>query len=138
AAEKAAPLPARSEHANPDEGAPEKESAGHARIHPLTWGLLGAGGAGFGTALAFELARGSQGGDARHASTGIEGKSAYDGAKTDQTVARVALVAGSAFAIAGGVLLYLDLSSGSHSEENVTARVGCGARDCGISVHGRF
>jgi tetratricopeptide (TPR) repeat protein len=126
-----------------DEGPPPEDVEGEEKparhtVRPLTWGFLGAGVVGFGTAIALELARASNVDDARHASSATDGKKLYDSAKTDQTGARVALIAGSAFAITGGVLLYLDLSSGSRAHGNVTAGVGCDGRDCGVAVHGHF
>lgn len=116
----------------------QTEPTGLGRVHLLTWGAIGVGVAGLGTALAFELARSAAVDDARHASTNLEGKDSYDRAKTDQTLARVSLAVGSAFAVAGAALLYLDLTSGKRAGPEARAALGCRGPTCGVIVHGRF
>jgi tetratricopeptide (TPR) repeat protein len=119
---------------------PEADGQRHglARVRPLTWIAFGVGAAGLGSSVAFELMRSSSVKDARQAKTAIEGKDRYDRAVTDQTLSRVALAVGSAFAVAGGVLLYFDLKSHKSESSATTAAIGCGAAACGVAVHGSF
>jgi len=107
--------------------APEVDSPG---VRPLTWIALGVGAAGLGAALGFELARTGAVESARQAPTNIEGKDEYDRAKSLETPARIAAGIGAAFAVAGGVLLYLDLTSGD--AKGPTARIGCSPMSCGF------
>jgi tetratricopeptide (TPR) repeat protein len=123
-----------SKPATPDViAAPE---AGGTGIRPLTWVALGVGAAGLGVALGFELARAGAVESAREAPTNVAGKEEYDRAKSLETPAWISAGIGAAFAVAGGVLLYLDLTSG-HSR-GPTARVGCSPASCGMTFSARY
>jgi tetratricopeptide (TPR) repeat protein len=120
--------------------APPPSSQGAApgpRVSPLTWTALGVGAAGLGTALGFELAR-SASVAAASEGTQLEGKAHLDQASTYQTVARVSLGIGAAFAAAGGVLLYMDLSSPSATEQRTRGAIGCSGPLCGVVLDGAF
>jgi len=97
------------------------------RVRPLTWAAFGVAAVGFGASLGFDLARSGEIDDARKAATNLAGKDHYDQAVTDATLSKVMFGAGALFAVAGGVLLYLDLNA--HPK---TQRTGLGAR-CGPS-----
>ncbi len=103
------------------------------RITPVTWSALGVGVAGLGAALGFEFARAAAVSSAK-SETNVEGKDRYDEATTYQTISRVSLGVGSAFAVAGGVLLYFDLWK--RGATDVTAA--CSGPSCGVEVHGAF
>ena len=113
------------------------EPSGRSRVGPLTWTTLSIGAAGLGAALGFEFAR-SGAVDSARAGTNLEGKDQYDRATSFQTMARVSLGVGAAFAAAGGVLLYIDLSSSPAPGPKTGAAVGCRGALCGVTFHGAF
>jgi tetratricopeptide (TPR) repeat protein len=115
--------------------APEAESAG---VRPLTWIALGLGATSLGAALGFELARSGAVESAREAPTNLAGKDEYDRAKSLETSARIAVGIGAAFAVAGGVLLYLDLTSDPSGGTRTTGAVGCTPGSCGLTVTTRY
>ncbi len=106
------------------------------RVHPWTWAALGAGVATLAGSAGFELARRSAESDARSAQDQLAYQKDYDTMKSRQTAARVLLGVGGALTVAGGVLLYLDLSP--KKEHGAAVGFGCGARFCGVSTRGRF
>jgi tetratricopeptide (TPR) repeat protein len=106
------------------------------RVGPLTWGAFGVGVAGLGTALGFELAR-SAAVSRIGGGTQLSGHDAYNQATTYQTVARVSVGVGAAFAAVGGVLLYLDLSGPAPSTRTGVA-AGCSGPLCGVTLDGAF
>jgi tetratricopeptide (TPR) repeat protein len=112
-------------------------SKGLSRVGPLTWTAFGVGAAGLGAALGLEMARSSAVDSARHSATQREGKDHYDQATSFQTASRVALGVGAAFAAAGGVLLYFDLSSDPATPKRGVS-AGCGGPTCGLSFDGTF
>jgi tetratricopeptide (TPR) repeat protein len=114
----------------------DRGSSGLSRVHPWTWAALGAGVAGLGAALGFELARHSAERDARSAPDQIAYQADYYSMKSRQTTARVLLGVGGALTVTGGVLLYLDLTPASSSSAEVG--MGCATRWCGMSARGRF
>lgn len=121
--------------------APKQDSAPHAhRVgpRPLTWAAFGVGAAGLGLALGFELARSGAVDSARSAPSNLEGKDDYDRAKSFETLGKVALGVGAAFTVAGGVLLYLDLSSKDDQTTRTAASVACTGSFCRVAVHGTF
>lgn len=126
-------VPAAPQAALEATAAPESDRGG---IRPLTWVALGAGAAGLGVALGLELARAGAVESAREAPTNIAGKEEYDRAKSLETPARISAGIGAAFVVAGGVLLYLDLTSGNSS--GPTARVGCSPASCGMTFTARY
>jgi len=131
----AAPAPAS---ATPSDTASERgpiRSEHH--VSPLTWAAFGVGAAGLGSALGFELARSSAVDSARNAPNNVDGKDDYDRAKSFETLGKVAFGVGAAFAVAGGVLLYLDLTSGGSDEGPKTA-VACGGTGCGLTFKTKF
>lgn len=117
--------------------APPAESSRPSRIGPLTWTTLSLGAAGLGAALGFEFAR-SAAVDSARTGTNLEGKDRYDQATSFQTMARLSLGVGAAFAAAGGVLLYMDLSSSPAPGPKVGTAVGCRGALCGLTFHGAF
>lgn len=117
---------------------PPHSSSPGPRVRPLTWVALGVGAAGLGSALGFELARSGAVDSARNAPSNLEGKNDYDSAQSFATLGRVALGVGAAFAVTGGVLLYLDLSKKDRGPENATGAVGCNATACGATFVERF
>jgi tetratricopeptide (TPR) repeat protein len=126
--------PVTTEPSKPD-SAPHRSGG----IGPLTWAAFGVGAVGLGSALGFELARSGAADSARQAPTQVEGKDDRDRAVSFETLGRVALGVGAAFTVAGGVLLYLDLSSSkSERSPSASAAFGCGAASCGVRVNGRF
>jgi tetratricopeptide (TPR) repeat protein len=125
----------------PEPSKPPAAEPSHSRsskVGPLTWVAFGIGAAGLGSALAFELARSGAVDSARQAPTNVDGKDDYDRAKSFETLGKVTLGVGAAFTVAGGVLLYLDLSSKTERPSSTTASVGCGAASCGVAVSGKF
>jgi hypothetical protein len=112
---------------------PETRSA---PIRPLTWIALGVGAAGLGAGLGFELARAGAVESAREAPTNLAGQEEYDRAKSLEAPGRIAAGIGAAFAVAGGVLLYLDLTSGDAN--GPTARVGCSPASCGVTFAAKY
>jgi len=123
--------------ASPAPSAPGDARASGHHVSLLTWSTLGLGAAGLGTALGFELAR-SGSVDAAREGTQLEGKSRYDQATTYQTVSRVSVGIGAAFAAVGGVLLYLDLSSPSATDARTRGAIGCSGPLCGVTLDGAF
>lgn len=120
---------------SPKDAAPEEAQPSGARVRPLTWVAFGVGAAGLGTAIGFEMARASAVDSARNAPTNLEGKDDYDRAKSLETSARIAAGIGAAFAVAGGVLLYLDLTSKDGAN---TAAAGCTPSACGMTFTTRY
>lgn len=106
-------------------------------VKPLTWASLGVTVVGLGASIGFDAARGSEIDDARHSSTQLAGKSHYDSATSDKTASQVFLGVSAAFAVASGVLLYLDLS-GRHGHEGTSLAGGCIGGSCRLIVNGRF
>lgn len=133
----AAPAPAASTTptATPSSVAPPPSDAGPRRgISPWTWVSFGVGVAGLGGALGFELARASAENKSHDARTQVEAKREFDTMQGRQTAARILVGVGAAATVLGGVLLYLDLSSGS------APQVGLGAAPagCAFGASGRF
>src|SRR5690606_14792265 len=137
-----APAPAsspRSSSTPTDAGPSEPESIG-----VLTYVVLGAGAATLATAGGFELARRSAEQDAEDAGTQIEYADALDSMESHQTTARVLAGAGAGLALAGGVLLVLDLTSGAgtstarQAPARLSASAACSSADCLVSLRGRF
>jgi tetratricopeptide (TPR) repeat protein len=114
----------------------EAPAAPSATVRPLTWIALGVGAAGLGIGLGFELARAGAVDSAREAPTNVAGKEDYDRAKSLEAPGRIAAGIGAAFAVAGGVLLYLDLTSGNSG--GPTARVGCSPASCGMTFTAKY
>ncbi len=130
----AAAAPVAPEPSKPD-SAPRRSGG----VGALTWAAFGVGAAGLGSALVFEAVRSSAVDSARTAPNQVEGKDDSDRAKSFETLGKVALGVGAAFTVAGGVLLYLDLSSSkSEKSPSAFAAFGCAAAFCGVRVDGRF
>ncbi len=102
-----------------------------------TWTAFGVGAAALGGALAFELMRAGAEDDVKNEPTQVARADAFDRMESRQTTARVLAGVGAAAVLAGGVLLYFDLSK---SDDTARARVGlgCGGDGCGASLKGRF
>ncbi|HVU00655.1 MAG TPA: PEGA domain-containing protein [Polyangiaceae bacterium] len=108
------------------------------RVGPVTWATLGVGVAGLGAALGLELSRSAAEDAARHAPTNLAGADEYHRATSLETASRVALAAGGAVTILGGVLFYLDVSKHSRSSEHVGAAFGCSGGGCTVGARGAF
>ncbi len=126
----AAPRPAAPPEPASPPPAPGPES--HAHVAPWTWAALGVGVASLGGSLGFELARASAARQSRDAPTQVEAAHSYDTMKSRQTVARVLLGVGAAATVAGGVLLYLDLSHHKKSASSERVGFGCDGAGCGV------
>jgi tetratricopeptide (TPR) repeat protein len=111
-----------------------------AKVAPWTWAALGVGAVALGAAAGFELARRSAESDAETATTQLDHQSAFEDMESRQTTARILLAVGAAAGVAGGVLLYLDLSSSEQSPSGSHARlgIGCASGGCGLVTNGRF
>jgi tetratricopeptide (TPR) repeat protein len=111
-----------------------------AKVAPWTWAALGVGAVALGAAAGFELARRSAESDAETATTQLDHQSAFEDMESRQTTARILLAVGAAAEVAGGVLLYLDLSSseGSPSASHARLGIGCASGGCGLVSKGRF
>jgi tetratricopeptide (TPR) repeat protein len=118
--------------APPDSGPTESGGIGIG-----TWTAFGVGAAALGGALAFELMRAGAEDDVKNEPTQLARADAFDRMESRQTTARVLAGVGAVAVLAGGVLLYFDLSK---SDDSAAARVGlgCGGDGCGASLKGRF
>ena len=101
-----------------------------------TWTAFGVGAAALSGALAFELMRESAQNDVKNEPTQLARYDAYDRMQSRQTTARVLAGVGAVATVAGGVLLYLDLSKGGKSKDQVG--FGCGSAGCGAELRGRW
>jgi tetratricopeptide (TPR) repeat protein len=137
-AEAAAP-PAPSSPAPRREPKPESSGpadARGARVSVLTWTSFGIGALAFAGAAGFEISRVGAARDSRDARTQVEAQDAYDRMESRQGAARILAGVGAVATLAGGVLLYLDLSRSRSSD--VTLRAGCRPPACGLSAAGSF
>lgn len=113
-------------------------------IGPMTWVAFGVGVGALGGAVVFEQLRKASEDDVKNEETQVARHDAYDSMKSKQTTARVLAGVGAVAILAGGVLLYFDLSAGSketaHKEKHVATRagVGCGPLSCGATLSGSF
>jgi len=125
-----------------DTTAPAPAGAEGGGIGPLTWVALGAGVVGLGGALGFELARSSAEDSAREAPTQVEAAEHVDDMEGHRTAARVLLGVGGAALLTGGVLLIVDLASGSGPERSARAAprlaAGCDLAGCSARLRGGF
>ena len=117
---------------------PETTSHGLKAIRPWTWAALGVGVAALGGSLTFEFLRKGAESDAENAPTQISYHDQYETMKGRQTAARVLLGVGAAGVVAGGVLLYFDLSRGHASDAKPAVGAGCGPRLCGAAFATSF
>jgi tetratricopeptide (TPR) repeat protein len=115
----------------PTAPAVEGKAETQARFGAWPWVALGAGGVALVGGLGFELARRSAEDDTEAASHAAYFDS-YDRMEARKNTARVLLGVGSALAVTGGVLLYLDRRSTN------SAALTCGPDLCGGRVEGRF
>jgi tetratricopeptide (TPR) repeat protein len=108
----------------------------------ITWGVLGISAATLIGALGFELARRSAETDARDSPTQVGAIDRYDAMISRQTTSRVLAGIGAATLIAGGTLLYFDLSSDRPGKTSAAGQarigVGCHAPGCGANVIIKF
>jgi tetratricopeptide (TPR) repeat protein len=109
----------------------EREATTQPRFGFWPWVALGTGGAALVGSLGFELARRSAEEDTEQANHAAY-FSSYDRMEARKNTARVLLGVGSALAITGGVLLYLDRRSMN------SAALTCGPELCGGRFEGRF
>jgi hypothetical protein len=76
--------------------------------------------------------------DAHAADTQIDARESYDSMESRQLTARVLAGVGAAVTVAGGVLLVLDLTADTASDQSAAVGFGCGRDGCGITASGRF
>jgi hypothetical protein len=130
--EPAAALPAQ-----PPEEEPKKRG-----VQPLTWVVLGAGGATLIGAGVFEVLRRKSESDAKDEPTQVGRAEKIDQMESRQKTARILAGVGGAITVVGGVLLVLDLTSkkSAHESSPASARLGagCGPNGCGVVYGGRF
>jgi len=116
---------------------PRRDELPHHGVRLPTWIAFGAGVAALGGAAVFEgLRRGSEG-SVKSEPTQVARASAYDQMKSRQTTARILAIAGGAALVVGGVLLYVDLSSGG-SEKSARLALGCAPGGCNANLGGRW
>ena len=106
-------------------------------VRPLTWIALGAGAASLGAAGVFELMRRSAADDAAADQTQIGRAGKLETADGHMTTARVLAAVGGGLIVIGGVLLVVDLGSGS-SPAHARVGVGCPGGGCGIVGRASF
>lgn len=132
---------------NTDSDKPDKDKGTAKKgIGPMTWVAFGVGVAALGGAVVFEQLRKSSEDDVKNEETQVARHDAYDSMKSKQTTARVLAGVGAAAILAGGVLLYFDLSGGSSEKASkkktkyvgTRAGVGCGPLSCGATLSGSF
>ena len=114
---------------------PDKPRKG---IGPLTWTAFGVGAAGLGGALVFELMRRSSEDAVKTEPTQVKRGEAFDQMESRQTTARVLFVVGSVATLAGGVLLYLDLSRSEQVAQPNAIGAACTFDGCGIEYSTAF
>ena len=120
----------------PEPAAPPSDAPKKMRVAPWTIAALAVGVGGLGAALGLEFARRGAESDAMGDPTQVGYRDRYDAMVTRQTAARALVGIGAAATVAGGVLLVLDLRSGS--KEPAKAALGCRGSTCGVFVAGRF
>ncbi len=139
--ERTAPAPAPAPAPPPPvaSASPASADSGTGRaVSPWTWVSLGVGVGALGGALAFELMRSGAEDDARTADTQIQAQEHYDTMEDRQLVARILAGVGATATVAGGVLLYLDLTAEPSAPEAARLGFGCTPGACGITASGRF
>jgi tetratricopeptide (TPR) repeat protein len=114
-------------------------------IGPMTWVAFGVGVAALGGAVVFEQLRKASEDDVKTEETQVARHDAHDSMKSKQTTARVLAGVGAVAVLAGGVLLYFDLSGGSsektahtRTHQRTRAGIGCGPLSCGATLSGHF
>jgi hypothetical protein len=117
---------------------PDTTSHGLKAIRPWTWAALGVGVAALGGSLTFEFLRKGAQSDAENAPTQISYHDHWETMHDRQTVARVLVGVGAAGVVAGGVLLYFDLSRGHASGASPKVGAGCGPGLCGATFATAF
>jgi tetratricopeptide (TPR) repeat protein len=128
------------------------DRAERAHIQPLTWSLLGIGVGALTAGTVFELSRAASSRDAAHAASPTDAAEARGAAHAKQMSSLLLLGAGGGFAIAGSVLLVLDLSQRDAQPDAVSGRassagaargeaqlgVPCTPEFCGVIASGHF
>jgi hypothetical protein len=108
-------------------------------VSPWTFVAFGVGVAALGGAVVFEQLRKSSEDDVKNEETQLARHQAYDSMKNHQTTARVLTGVGAVAILAGGVLLYFDLSSSAGAEKpSARAGIGCGSSSCSATFAGHF
>jgi hypothetical protein len=121
----------------PQQSAQDKKPPERGGIKPLTWITLGVGVAGLGAAGVFEFLRRGAESDAKNEM--IQPRYIEDLDRHDdfQRNARIAVIAGGVFTLAGATLLIMDLSSGS-GDDGVAAGASCLPGGCWVEERGSF
>jgi tetratricopeptide (TPR) repeat protein len=116
---------------------PEPERHAEPRVSALTWLTLGTGAASLGAALGFELLRAQAEDDAVRAPTQVAAADRLDSIESRRTAARVLGGAGLVLTLTGGLLLAIDLTSGTRSASRGVS-LGCDADGCAAMARGVF
>lgn len=124
--------PSGGEASRPDPVADESDGSA---IATTTWLTLGLSAAAWAGALSFELARQGDEDDARSARTQLDHQASYDDMESKQLLSRIFLGVAAVGTIAGGIMLYLDLSA---DEEADQVGLGCTGGACGVFATGSF
>jgi tetratricopeptide (TPR) repeat protein len=124
------------EPASPPPTAGKPASAGGG-VGVLTWTAFGLGAAAFGGALVFELQRASAEEDVKNERTRVDRLDAHDRMENHERTSRILAGVGAGLVVAGGVLLYFDLS-GEQQASGVEVGLGCGPLGCGAAARGAW
>ncbi|MFO0571000.1 MAG: PEGA domain-containing protein [Polyangiaceae bacterium] len=118
---------------------PKRDSAGGPRIGIATWTAFGVGAAALAGAGVFEVLRARSEEDVKTERTRVARLDANDQMESRQTTARVLAGVGGVAVLAGGVLLYFDLTrSGGSAPTQTGFGLGCHASGCSASYRGAF
>jgi tetratricopeptide (TPR) repeat protein len=123
--------------AAPTVGPLEADHAPSRGIGITTWVSLGVGVAALATAGLFEVLRARSEEDVRAEETQVARHDAFERMESRQTLSRVFAGVGAAAMIAGGVLLYFDLTAES-APTRAGVGFGCDPSGCAARMEGRF
>ncbi len=137
-AKPATPVPEKSSVARSPKPQADTGSREAPGVGPLTWVTLGASVGALGAAGVFEWLRRDAEDEAREATTQVAYGDAFDTMQSRQTTARVLGGVGGALAVAGAVMLVIDLTSGGSETGPTTASLRCGDSGCWLTTAGRF
>lgn len=125
--------------AAPPAGAPKSKGAVESRgVGVWTYAAFGVGVAALGGAGVFEVLRSGSEDDVKNERTQLARHDAYDRMQSQQKTARILAGVGAVAMVAGGVLLYFDLSAGKSKEGSAKVGVTCGPGQCGAALRGVF
>jgi tetratricopeptide (TPR) repeat protein len=117
-----------------DRAPADTSDRGERRFGPVPWIVAGAGVAGLGGALGFELMRRSDEKAAQGAGSQLQYKEHLDGMQRQQTRARVLVGVGGGLLVTGGVMLLFN----DRPQSATRVAIGCNARGCTAGANGSF